>query len=38
LAALSHAYTVAVREWQWCEDNPVRKISKLREPSGAWQK
>jgi integrase len=34
LAALSHAYTVAVREWQWCEDNPVRKISKLREPRG----
>jgi len=34
LAALSHAFTVAVREWQWCEDNPVRKVSKPREPRG----
>ncbi len=34
LAALSHAFTVAVREWQWLEDNPLRKVSKLREPRG----
>jgi hypothetical protein len=26
LAVLSHAFTMAVREWQWCEDNPVRKV------------
>jgi integrase len=34
LASLSHAFTVAVREWQWCDDNPVRKVMKLREPRG----
>ena len=25
LAVLSHAFTVVVKEWQRCEDNPVRK-------------
>jgi integrase len=34
LAVLSHAFTMAMREWQWCEDNPVRKISKPKEPKG----
>ena len=34
LAVLSHAFTMAVREWQWCEDNPVRKVSKPKEPRG----
>jgi integrase len=34
LAALSHAFTVAVREWQWCEEHPVRKVSKPKEPRG----
>jgi len=34
LAVLSHAFTVAVKEWQWCDDNPVRKISKPKEPRG----
>src|SRR5215510_10824758 len=34
LAVLSHAFTMAVREWQWCEDNPVRKISKPKEARG----
>lgn len=34
LAALSHAFTTAVREWQWCEDNPLRKVTKPREPRG----
>jgi integrase len=34
LAVLSHAFTVAVKEWQWCADNPVRKISKPKEPRG----
>ena len=34
LAVLSHAFTIAVREWQWCEDNPVRKVSKPKEPRG----
>jgi len=34
LAVLSHAFTMAVREWQWCADNPVRKVSKPKEPRG----
>ena len=34
LAVLSHAFTMAVREWQWCADNPVRKLSKPKEPRG----
>ena len=34
LAALSHAFTTAVREWGWVEDSPVRKVSKLKEPQG----
>jgi integrase len=34
LAALSHAFTVAVKEWGWVEANPVVKVSKPREPRG----
>lgn len=34
LAALSHAYTIAVREWGWVDENPVRKVSRPREPRG----
>jgi hypothetical protein len=34
LAVLRHCFTMAVREWQWCDDNPVRKITKPREPRG----
>jgi integrase len=34
LAALSHAFTLAVKEWGWIEDNPFRKVSKPREPRG----
>jgi integrase len=34
LAALSHCMTVAVNEWEWLENNPIRKISKLKEPRG----
>ena len=34
LAALSHAFTMAVREWQWCPDNPVRKVTRPKEPRG----
>ena len=34
LAVLSHAFTVAVKEWQWCADNPVRKVSKPKELRG----
>ena len=34
LAALSHACTVAVKEWGWLEDNPVSKVSRFRESQG----
>ena len=34
MAALSHAFTVAVREWGWIEDSPLRKVTKPKEPSG----
>ncbi len=34
LSSLSHACTIAVKEWGWMEDSPVRKVSKLKEPRG----
>jgi len=34
LAALSHALSIAVKEWGWIEDNPVGKVSKPKEPRG----
>jgi integrase len=34
LGTLSHAFTIAVQEWQWCEDNPVRKVTKPKAPRG----
>lgn len=34
MAALSHAFSVAMKEWGWVEDNPFRKVSKPREPRG----
>jgi len=34
LAALSHAFTIAAREWQWLEENPVLKVARLPEPPG----
>ncbi len=34
LAVLSHAFTLAVKEWGWLDDNPSRKVSKPREPRG----
>lgn len=34
MAALSHAYTIAVREWGWLEDSPMRRVSKPKEPRG----
>ncbi len=34
LAALSHACTVALREWQWLDDHPVKKVGRMKEPSG----
>jgi integrase len=34
MAALSHAFTVAVNEWEWLEDSPMRKVKKPKEPRG----
>lgn len=34
IAALSHAFTVAIKEWGWIESNPVAKITKPKEPRG----
>lgn len=34
LAILSHAFTIAMKEWGWVEDSPFRKISKIRESRG----
>ncbi|MGB9132656.1 MAG: site-specific integrase [Methanosarcina sp.] len=34
LAALSHAFSVALKEWGWIEDNPCRKVTKPKEPRG----
>lgn len=34
LAALSHAFTVAVKEWGWVESNPLAKVTKPKEPRG----
>ncbi len=34
LAALSHAFTIAMKEWGWIEDNPCRKVTKPKEPRG----
>jgi hypothetical protein len=34
LAVLSHACSLAEREWEWMEANPVRKVGRLKEPKG----
>jgi integrase len=34
MAALSHAFTMTVKEWGWLEDSPMRKVSKPKEPRG----
>lgn len=34
LAALSHVFTIAMKEWGWVEENPLRKITKMKEPRG----
>lgn len=34
LAVLSHAYTVAIKEWGWVEDSPISKVTKPKEPRG----
>ncbi|STX50476.1 site specific recombinase [Legionella busanensis] len=34
MAALSHAFTMAVKEWGWLEDSPMRRVTKPKEPRG----
>jgi len=34
LAALSHAFTIAVNEWGWLDDSPLRKVKKPALPRG----
>jgi integrase len=34
MAALSHAYTICVKEWGWLDDSPMRKVKKPRESRG----
>ncbi len=34
LAVLSHAFTVAVQEWGWIDDSPLRKVRKPKEARG----
>ena len=34
LAALSHTLSVAVKEWGWLDDSPMRKVRKPKEPRG----
>ncbi len=34
LAVLSHAFSVAVKEWGWVDDNPCRRVTKPKEPRG----
>lgn len=34
LAALSHAFTIGVKEWGWVESNPVMKVTKPKQPQG----
>lgn len=34
LAALSHVFTTARKEWGWVASNPVAQVRKLREPAG----
>lgn len=34
LAALSHVFTISVKEWGWLQDSPMRRVTKPREPRG----
>lgn len=34
LSAMSHPFTIAMKEYGWIDDNPFRKVSKLKEPRG----
>jgi integrase len=32
IIAFSHAFTIAINEWEWMDHNPMSRISKFREP------
>lgn len=34
LSVLSHLFTIAIKEWGWLTENPLSKITKLKEPRG----
>ncbi len=34
LAVMSHAFTIAMKEWEWVSENPVMKVSRLKESRG----
>lgn len=34
MAALSHAFTIAVKEWEWLESSPMTKVQKPKESRG----
>jgi integrase len=34
LAALSHVFTITIKEWGWLNENPIQKVSKFKEPRG----
>ncbi len=34
MAAISHCFTIAVKEWGWLDDSPMRKVRKMKEPRG----
>lgn len=34
MAALSHVFTIAIKEWGWLDDTPMRKVMKPKEPRG----
>jgi site-specific recombinase XerD len=31
LATMRHAFNLAIKEWEWCRDNPVRRVSMEKE-------
>ncbi len=34
MATLSHVYSIAIRDWQWLEESPMRRVTKPREARG----
>lgn len=38
LTIMKHMYTMAIKEWEWCRDNPVKRVSMEKEkpPRDRW--